>query len=69
MGDARHDDLLDVAEDGRPALAVDRRRLGQEGLHVAGLDVGEDAPRSNRFQVVGDVVHQLFSCLVFEVPD
>ena len=57
-----HDDVFDVGEDVVPAFSLLRRMRGDEWSHVAGLDTREDASIADILQIIGDVVHHLFTC-------
>lgn len=56
---ARHDDALDVVEDGGPLLALGGRCFGQQIAHVSGLNIRKDAAISDGLQIVGNVVNHL----------
>lgn len=58
-----HDDFLNVAEDTVPVLWLCRRSFRDKILHVSRLHVRNHPPLPDGEQVLGDVVHQLFTCI------
>lgn len=60
---SRHDDFLKVVEDTVPVLWLCRRSFCDKILHVSRLHVWNHPPLPDREQVLGDVVHQLLTCI------
>lgn len=60
---SRHDDVLNVVEDTVPVLWLCRCSFCDKILHVSRLHVWNHPPLPDREQVLGDVVHQLLTCI------
>ncbi len=63
MGQAGHDQLVDIVEDRGERLALAGGLSGQGGLEIAGFDLGHDRALTDGLAVVGDQVDQLVAVL------